>query len=82
MGALMGFLNANSGTKTNADGSSTTITVTPIGWGVQLGLFAGVGLRKEIRFSNEQLYRTLATHDKGQPVPLYIDNKLKDKDYR
>ncbi len=82
MGTLMGFLAANTGTKTNANGSTTTLTVSPLGWGVQLGLFVGVGVRKEIRFSNSQLFQALAARDKGKPMPDYIDNKLKDKDYK
>ena len=82
MGGLMGFAAANSGTTTNPDGSVSTFTVTPLGWFVQAGLFFGVGLRKEIRFSNGVLYQTLTSHDNRQPVPGYVENKLREKDYQ
>ncbi len=82
VGGLLSFLISKSGTHTNADGSTSTLTITPIGWGVQLGLFAGVGMRKEIRFSNHQLYEALKAHDERRPFPSYVDNKLKEKDYK
>ncbi len=82
MGGLMGFLAAKSGTRTTSAGNTTTLQVTPLGWGVQVGLFAGVGGRKLIRFNNQELFKALAAHDDKRPWPGYVDNKLKDKDYK
>lgn len=64
------------------DRGTTTLTVTPLGYGLLVGLFGGVGIGKLARFNNANLYRALSAHESGSPLPIIVTKKLKEKDYR
>ncbi|UOQ71504.1 hypothetical protein [Hymenobacter cellulosilyticus] len=78
---VIGFVASQTGTKTTNSGT-TTVTVTPLGYGLMLGLFGGVGIGKLARFNSEKLYQTLAEYDKSHSFPGFVMEKLDDKDYR
>ncbi|MCB2377283.1 hypothetical protein LGH70_06795 [Hymenobacter sp. BT635] len=78
---VVGFITSQTGTKTTSSGT-TTVEVTPLGWGIVLGLFGGVGIGKLARFNNEKLYATLADYDASHAFTGTVMGKLKDKDYR
>ncbi len=54
--ATIGLITTQTGTKTNDSGVTTTFEVTPLGYGILVGLFGGVGIGKLARFSDEKLY--------------------------
>lgn len=63
--ATIGTLATQTGTTTTSSGT-TTFTVTPLGYGILVGLFGGVGVGKLVRFSNARLYETLLAYDQKQ----------------
>lgn len=74
--AVIGLVASQTGSKSDGNGGTTTFTVTPLGWGVLLGLFGGVGIGKLARFSNEKLYQAFVEYDKNQAFPVAIQEKL------
>lgn len=78
---FIGFVASQTGTKTT-DSGTTTLEVTPLGWGLLLGLFGGVGIGKLARFNSEKLYATLLDYDQSHAFSGPVMGKLKDKDYR
>ncbi|WP_375437991.1 hypothetical protein [uncultured Hymenobacter sp.] len=79
--AFIGFITTQTGTTTDASGT-TTVEVTPLGYGMLVGLFGGVGAGKLSRFSNSNLYEALATYEQTRSFSGLIKKKLKDKDYK
>ena len=79
--AFMAFVASQTGTKTTASGTTKT-TVTPLGYGLILGLFGGVGVGKLTRYSNEKLYKVLSAYDQGNGLPEGLMGQLKPKDYQ
>ncbi|TGE18968.1 hypothetical protein [Hymenobacter elongatus] len=77
----IGFVASQAGTKTTSSGTHT-VEVTPLGWGLLLGVFGGVGIGKLARFNNEKLYATLADYDLSHAFPGTVMGKVQDKDYR
>ncbi|RTQ46856.1 hypothetical protein EJV47_21025 [Hymenobacter gummosus] len=73
---VIGFVASQTGTKTDPSGGTTTVTVTPVGWAVLLGLFGGVGIGKLARFSNEKLYLALAAYEKDHAFPHYVARRI------
>lgn len=73
---VTGFIASQTGSKSDGTGGTTTVTVTPLGWGLVLGLFGGVGISKLARFSNEKLYLAFVEYDKNQAFPVAIQEKL------
>ncbi|TGE23909.1 hypothetical protein E5K00_01455 [Hymenobacter aquaticus] len=78
---VIGAVASQTGTKTT-DSGTTTVEVTPLGWGLLFGVFGGVGIGKLARFNNEKLYAALVDYDLSHAFPGAIMGKLKDKDYR
>ena len=62
------FVASQTGTKTTSSGT-TTVHVSPLGYGILLGLFGGVGVGKLTRFSNEKLFDALLIHDQQAGLP-------------
>lgn len=77
--AAITFVSSQTGTKTT-DSGTTTLTVTPLGYLVLVGLFGGVGTGKLARFSNAKLYQTLAEYEKSRTLPPYVSKKLAKRD--
>ena len=67
---------------TRSNSGTTTFTITPLGYIAMFGLFGGVGIGKIARFGNTRLYEALMEYDNTKTFPGYVDNKLKDKDYK
>ena len=63
--ATIGAIATQTGTTTTSSGT-TTFEVTPLGYGILVGLFGGVGVGKLVRFSNDKLYQALLTYEQGQ----------------
>lgn len=78
--ATIGLIASQTGTKTHDSGVTTTFEVTPVGYGLLVGLFGGVGVGKLSRFSNDKLYQALASHEQGQSLPGYVLKRLRPKD--
>lgn len=78
---FISYVASQTGTTTNSSGT-TTVTVTPIGYGLMLGLFGGVGIGKLTRFGNTRLYEALRDYDRTPDFSGFIMGKLKDKDYK
>ena len=79
--AFLAFVTSQTGTTTTSSGTRT-VEVTPLGYAVFIGVPGGVGIGKLVRFSNTRLYEALLAHESQQPVPDYVTNKLKNKDYK
>jgi hypothetical protein len=80
-GALsIGWLASQTGTR-ETDGGTRTVTVSPAGWGLLVGLFGGVGFGKIGRFSNVRLYHLMQAHDQNYPFPNYVRKRIRDRDY-
>lgn len=79
--AVIGVIASQTGTTTTSSGT-TTFEVTPLGYGLLVGLFGGVGIGKLARFSNEKLYQTLLGYEQQKGLPEYVSRRIKDKDYR
>lgn len=62
------FVASQTGTTTSNSGT-TTFKVSPLGYGILLGLFGGVGVGKLTRFSNEKLFDALLVHDQQAGLP-------------
>ena len=62
------FVASQTGTKTSGSGT-TTFKVSPLGYGILLGLFGGIGVGKLTRFSNEKLFEVLMAHDQQAGFP-------------
>jgi hypothetical protein len=73
---FIGFVASQTGTKTDPSGGTTTLTVTPVGWAVLVGLFGGVGIGKLARFSNENLYKALAEYEQQRAFPHYVARRI------
>jgi hypothetical protein len=78
---VIGFIASQTGTTTSSSGT-TTFNVTPLGYGVLVGLFGGVGAGKLLRFNNEKLFEALMEYDQQGHLPSRVVNRLKSKDYR
>jgi hypothetical protein len=63
--ATIGAIATQTGTTTTSSGT-TTFTVTPLGYGILVGLFGGIGVGKLVRFSNAKLYETLLAYEQRQ----------------
>ena len=79
--ASIGFISSKTGTTTD-DSGTTTFEVTPLGYGMLVSLFGGVGAGKLSRFSNNKLYQALATYEQSRTFSSFVKKKLKDKDYK
>jgi hypothetical protein len=77
---VLGVVASQTGTTTSSSGT-TTFTVTPLGYGILVGLFGGVGLGKLLRFSNEKLFEALVEYDQQGHLPGRVVTRLKSKDY-
>jgi len=62
---------SQTGTRTNGLGT-TTFTVSPLGYGILVGLFGGVGVGKLVRFSNQRLFEELMLHDQQAGSPRRV----------
>lgn len=74
------WLASKSGTHETANGT-TTVKVSPIGWGLLVGLFGGVGIGKVARFGNDRLYKLMQQHEQNFPFPYDVTKRLRDRDY-
>ncbi|PJJ61033.1 hypothetical protein [Hymenobacter chitinivorans] len=79
---VIGLVASQTGTKSNGSGGTSTVTVTPLGYGLLLGIFGGIGIGKLARFGNEKLYRVLADYDQSHAFPGFVMEHLADKDYQ
>jgi hypothetical protein len=62
------YVASQTGTTTTSSGTMT-VNVSPLGYGILVGLFGGVGVGKLVRFSNEKLFEALMTHDQEAGFP-------------
>lgn len=62
------YVASQTGTTTNSSGTMT-VNVTPLGYGILVGLFGGVGVGKLVRFSNGKLFEALMAHDQQVGPP-------------
>ena len=79
--ASITWLASQTGTRTTDDGGTRTVKVSPVGWGMLVGLFGGVGLGKIARFSNARLYKLMLEHERNFPFPYYVTKRVRDRDY-
>ena len=79
--ATIGFITTQTGTTVDNTGTRTT-TVTPLGYGILIGLFGGVGIGKLVRFNNGTLYKVLADYDQTHAFSGEALARVKEKDYR
>jgi hypothetical protein len=77
---VIGFIASQTGTTKSSSGT-TTFNVTPLGYGILVGLFGGVGAGKLLRFNNEKLFEALMEYDQQGHLPSRVVNRLKSKDY-
>ncbi|MCC3151944.1 hypothetical protein Q3A66_00030 [Hymenobacter sp. BT770] len=80
-GAFLGFLTSQTGTKTDANGVTTTFTISPFGYLVFAGLPVALAIGKFSRFNNGELYKMLREYDKTHKLPGYVVAKLGKSDY-
>ncbi|MBD2716275.1 hypothetical protein KBK19_14645 [Microvirga sp. STR05] len=73
---VIGFVASQTGTKTSSNGGTTTTTVTPLGYGLMLGLFGGVSISKLARYSNEKLYQELSGYDRDHAFSPNVQAKI------
>ncbi len=77
----IGVIASQTGTKTTSSGT-TTVNVTPLGYGVLVGLFGGVGMGKLLRFSNDKLFEALVEYDQRGHLPNHVLERLRPRDYK
>lgn len=77
--AAITFVVSKTGTTTDKSGT-TTVTVSPIGYGLLLGLFGGVGIGKLARFGNEKLYKAMGYYDQNSSFPSFVASRIKAGD--
>ena len=77
---FIGTLAAASGTHNSSSGGTYTLTVTPLGYALFIGLFGGVGIGKLSRFSSDKLFRTLRQYDQNGSLPDYVRSRLHEYD--
>jgi hypothetical protein len=80
-GGLLGYLSSQTGTTKTSSGTRT-FTISPVGYGIFIGLVGGISVGKFARFSNTRLYNALKEYDQNRSFPDYVNAKVKDKDYR
>ncbi len=76
----IGWLSTQTGTR-ESGGGTRTVSVSPLGWGVLVGFFGGIGVGKLARFDNTRLYHIMKEHDQNFPFPNYVRKRLRDRDY-
>lgn len=59
-----------------------TFTVSPLGYGILVGLTAGLGGGKLLRFNNQRLYEALRDYEQGGRFPTYVEQKLRPRDFK
>ena len=79
--ATIGFITTQTGPTVSSSGTLTT-TVTPLGYGILVGLFGGVGIGNLARFNNTNLYKVLADYDKTRTFDGAVLARVKSSDYR
>lgn len=77
--AVIAFVAGQTGTTSSGSGT-TTVDVSPLGYGILLGLFGGVGVGKLARFTNAKLYQTLLMYDQQKVLPSYVMSRLQYRD--
>ena len=80
-GAFVGYAASQAGTTSNSSGT-TTVTISPLGYVVFIGLPAALAISKFTRFSNYELYKVMLDYDKTHTLPGYVMGKLSKSDYR
>ncbi len=76
---IIAFVASQTGTTSNSSGT-TTVSVSPLGYGILLGLFGSVGVGKLARFSDQKLYQALLMYDQQKVWPSYVASRLKYRD--
>ncbi len=77
----IGVIASQTGTTTTNSGT-TTFNVTPLGYGILVGLFGGVGVSKLLRFSNNKLFEALLEYDQRGHLPSKVVDRLRKRDYK
>lgn len=80
-GAFLGALSSQTGTTRNGSGT-TTLTISPLGYVVFIGLPIALAISKFTRFGNGELYKMLTEYDKSHALPGYVLGKLSKSDYQ
>lgn len=65
------YVASQTGTTTSSSGTRT-FNVSPLGYGILVGLFGGIGVGKLVRFSNQKLFEVLMAYDQQAGYPRRI----------
>ena len=85
LGAGAAFLTlfaTQAGSHPSSSGGTYTVTVSPLGYVVFVGLPAVLGISKLSRFGNQALYTAFLDYDKTGTFPGYVATRLRDGDYQ
>lgn len=85
LGAGAGFLTlfaSQAGTHDTGSGGTYTVTVSPLGYVIFVGLPAVLGISKLSRFGNQALYTAFLDYDKTGTFPGYVASRLRNGDYQ
>ena len=79
--AFMAFISTQTGTTTTSSGTRT-LTISPFGYVVFIGLPAILGINKLTRFSKGSLFKVLADYDKTHTFPHFVSARVHQGDYK
>lgn len=80
--AFNAFLATQTGTTTTSNGGSRTLTISPVGYVVFIGLPAILGINKLTRFSKGSLFNVLTDYEKTHTFPRFVSARVHKGDYK
>lgn len=80
--AFNAFLATQTGTTTTSSGGSRTLTISPVGYVVFIGLPAILGINKLTRFSKGSLFNVLTDYEKTHTFPRFVSARVHAGDYK
>ena len=79
--AFMAFLTSQTGTTTSGTGTRT-LTISPLGYVVFIGLPAVLGINKLSRFGKGSLFKLFTEYDKTHAFPSFVSARVHQGDYK
>ncbi len=85
LGAGAAFLTlfaTQAGTHTSSSGGTYTLTVSPLGYVIFVGLPVVLAINKLSRFGNQAMYQAFLDYDKTGTFPGYVATRVRGGDYQ
>lgn len=79
--AFMAFLTSQTGTTSTSTGTRT-LTISPLGYVIFIGLPAVLGINKLSRFGKGSLFKVFTDYDQTHTFPRFVSARVHQGDYR